>query len=492
MDRRLIRYLVRRLLLVPVTLFMILLINFVILNLVPGDPVSSGGINLVGEASRESSGGMADSDMHHLLFREHYGLTRPILFNFWPYTPRRQIEVAIHQLAHPEPGASLYQARSLRREYGDRARFIMPHLVQLATNPEYPIEERIQASSLALRGGLQQGYTGASLSAQQKERNRLVALENQELEKLRILSTDTPTQIEEKITALQEWFSMHIERFTSKNGATVFLETRFARYLYRIFHLDFGSLRNDANTSVWSAVTARMTTSLTLAIVPMLLSASLCLCFGMIMARYHNRWPDHGLNFLFLILFAIPVFVAAPFLIETVALHHTVPFTNLSWPVGGFRSPSPIYQEFTSIRKLGDILVHLLLPLTAILYGSLAIQSRLSRTAFLEVMQQDYVRTAYAKGLPTSTVLIKHVGRNGAITIVTSLAASLGTVLGGALIVETVFDINGFGRFFYDAILNRDYNVVLFSSLAGSTLSVLGYLFADLAYVVLDPRVSLE
>jgi peptide/nickel transport system permease protein len=126
------------------------------------------------------------------------------------------------------------------------------------------------------------------------------------------------------------------------------------------------------------------------------------------------------------------------------------------------------------------------------MYGSLAAQSRIARTAVLEVMKQDYIRTAWAKGLPPSTILIKHVGRNAAITIVTSIAGSLGVVLGGSLIVETIFEINGFGKFFYDAIVNRDYNVVMFSALAGSFLTLLGYLVADIVYTLLDPRITLE
>ena len=131
-----------------------------------------------------------------------------------------------------------------------------------------------------------------------------------------------------------------------------------------------------------------------------------------------------------------------------------------------------------------------MLPLIAVMYGTLAIQARLSRTAFLEVLRQDWVKTAHAKGLPLSTVLVKHVGRNGAITIVTSLATSLGVIMGGSLIVETIFEINGFGRFFYEAILNRDYNVVLFSAFAGSLLTLVGYIAADIAYTLLDPRVN--
>jgi len=126
------------------------------------------------------------------------------------------------------------------------------------------------------------------------------------------------------------------------------------------------------------------------------------------------------------------------------------------------------------------------------MYGTLAVQARISRTAVLEVLRQDYVRTAKAKGVAPWAILFKHVGRNASITIVTSIAGSLGVVLGGSLIVETLFEINGFGKFFYDAILNRDYNVIMFSALAGSFLTLLGYLVADIAYTLLDPRVTLE
>jgi peptide/nickel transport system permease protein len=210
------------------------------------------------------------------------------------------------------------------------------------------------------------------------------------------------------------------------------------------------------------------------------------------MAYYQRGWPDYVLNITFLVLYAIPVFVVAPFLIEKVALYHCFPFTDTPIPLNGFTSSDRIYNQETSWQRLIDVLKHIALPISAIMYGSLAAESRLSRTAVLEILRHDYIRTAFAKGLSPFTVMFKHVGRNAGITIVTSLAGSLGTILGGALIVEILFDINGFGKFFYDAIINRDYNVIMFSALAGSFLSLIGYLFADLAYMWLDPRITLE
>ena len=237
---------------------------------------------------------------------------------------------------------------------------------------------------------------------------------------------------------------------------------------------------------------SRFKYSLTLALLPMLVTFFFSQLLGFAMAYNQNRWQDFSLNAIALILYAIPIFVVAPFLIENVALNRAFPFTDIPIPISGFTSPEDIYSEMNSRQRLFDVIRHIFLPLVAIMYGTLAASSRLSRTAILEVLRHDYVRTARAKGVPQSTILIKHVGRNAAITIVTSIAGSLGIVLGGSLIVETLFEINGFGKFFYDAVINRDYNVIMFSALAGSFLTLAGYLVADIAYTLLDPRVTLE
>ncbi|MBS0623502.1 MAG: ABC transporter permease [Verrucomicrobia bacterium] len=492
-------YLFRRLCLLPLTLFAIILVNFVILNLVPGDPVTVTDRSQTGDATRSAQLEGGGEENQHLLFREHYGLTLPILMNVWWKTSSEYVHRTLSQLLTRKtqsgeeiPVQDYYALRTLM---GDKARFVMPILLDFAQNPLQPLNLRVLATHFLIRGGTQQGYVGPTLSAMQKTRNKEISENNAKLISWRITLTDTDEQMEHKIQLLSQWYAQNKDRFELSSWGktrTLFLETRFARYLSRVLFLDFGTLRNDNNKTVISEVTKRLKYSLTLAVIPMLVTFALCQVFGMMMAVQHNRWPDLSLNIIFLILFAIPVFVVAPFLIEKIALHHHVPFTQTPIPLRGFHSPDHVYNTLTSSQKLSDILLHIFLPLIAIMYGTLAVQARLSRTAFLEVLKQDYVRTAHAKGLATKTILINYVGRNGAITIITSLAASLGVVLGGSLIVETVFEINGFGRFFYEAILNRDYNVVLFSAFAGSALTLVGYLLADLAYVALDPRISLE
>jgi peptide/nickel transport system permease protein len=499
-----LNYILRRLILLPFTLFCIILVNFIIINLAPGDPTAFTEISQEGTASRKEDRSTAFSgDERYLQFREFYGLTLPVLVNTWPSLSRSYVDNTLWQLIHRRYSPTdkeeipLKNYNDLRVKFGDQSRFIMLHLLNVITDPETAPDIKRLAVHFFVRGGTWQGYIGLNLSPEQKEWNRKVAQDDLLLRSFTWTSSTSADEVKKKISNLQKWYEQnasfyHLNPTWQEKIKIFFFETRFSSYMGRILRLDFGSLRNDPSKTVISEVTKRFKYSLTLSIIPMLITFILCQFFGFIMALQQNRWPDYSLNVIFLILYAIPVFVVAPFLIEKVALYHTFPFTNVPIPISGFTSPDRIYEQEVSYQRFFDILRHIALPLLAIMYGSLAAETRLSRTAILEVLRQDYIRTAWAKGLPPLIILFKHIGRNAAITIVTSIAGSLGVVLGGSLIVETLFDINGFGKFFYEAVINRDYNVIMFSALAGSFLTLAGYLVADLAYMWLDPRIKLE
>lgn len=496
-------YLLRRLLLLPLTMFCILLVNFAIINLAPGDPTTVTDVSAEsGAVKRDGQGVASGSDTRYLQFREHYGLTLPILWNSWPWITENEVEKSLYILANKREtsGAeemSLKTYDELRVRFGDQARFIMPRLLKVINNPSTLEKERVLAVRFFIRGGTRQAVVGPSVSDADKKLNQKYAEDNLLLLNNAITDEDSPASAQKKIKALTEWYQLnapfyHFEPDTSEKIGIFFFDTRLYRYMSRVMTLDFGTLRNDSNKTVISEVVKRFKYSLTLSIIPMVLTLVLCLIFGFIMAYTQYRWPDLTLNVIFLILYAIPVFVVAPFLIEKVALYHSFPFTDVPIPISGFTSPERVYGNLTSWQRVMDTLQHLFLPFIAVMYGGLAAQSRLSRTAVLEVLRQDYVRTAKAKGLSTWQIMTKHVSRNASITIVTSVAASLGVVLGGSLIVETLFNINGFGKFFYDAVINRDYNVIMFSALSGSFLALIGYLVADILYTVLDPRVTLD
>jgi len=497
-------YLVRRLILLPITLFFIILVNFIIINLAPGDPTTVTEVTEGGGASRKEDRGAAfSSDDRYLQFREFYGLTLPILYNRWPSISKVQVIDTLEKLetrkARPDSQEemSFKEYDALRILFGDQARFIMKPLLDVMEDSTEPIEIRRLAVKFFIRGGTRQAYLGGDLTDQQRQYNKKIGKDNDFLRNLTPLKSESLEVTEKKFNDLKKWYEenktlYYFDPTLKEKIAIFFFDTRFYRYMSRVFTLDFGTMRNDPNKTVISEVTKRFKYSLTLSLLPMLFVFFLCQAFGFLMAFKQNQLPDIVLNVFFLILFAIPVFVVAPFLIEKIALNGHFPFTNIPIPYNGFTSPDAIYLNQTSFQRLMDVAKHIFLPIVAIMYGSLASQSRLSRTAILEVMRQDYVRTAWAKGVAPLSVLVKHIGRNASITIVTSLAGSFGLILGGALIVETLFEINGFGKFFYDAILNRDYNVIMFSAIAGSVLSLLGHLAADIAYTLLDPRVTLE
>ncbi|OJU81994.1 MAG: peptide ABC transporter permease [Chlamydia sp. 32-24] len=492
-------YLIRRLILLPITLFFIILINFIIINLAPGDPVTIKDISSEGAARSDRSIAFG-SDDRYLQFREFYGLTLPVLFNTWPWLREEYVRNSLEELITKKDikGNLIDQKKyeELRIRLGDQARYIMPLLLTIIESPNESMAMRQMASRFFVRGGTKQAFLGANLNDRQKNFNKKIAVENSLLANLLLSKNDSKDQIEQKVAKLKKWYqeNKEIYHFTltpMQKVKTFFFETRFFRYFSRVLLLDFGTLRNDNNKTVISEVSKRFKYSLTLSILPLLITLVLCQIAGFAMAIYQNKWPDYILNASFLILYAIPVFVVAPFLIQ-IAINKVFPFTNEPIPISGFTSSDAIYSKENSFQRLMDIVKHIALPLIAIIYGTLAAQSRLSRTAVLEVLRQDYVRTAWAKGATPMQVFGKHVGRNASITIVTSIAGSLGVVLGGALIVETLFEINGFGRFFYEAVLDRDYNVIMFSTLAGSFLTLMGYLIADIAYTLLDPRVTLE
>jgi peptide/nickel transport system permease protein len=496
-------YALRRLMLLPFTLFCIILINFTIINLAPGDPISYAEISQGTATRREDRSFAFSSDERYLLFREFYGLTLPILFNTWPWLSEENVRETLWELVHRRSSPqdqkefTTKEYDELRIKFGDQSRFIMPHLLSIMESPQTSPEMKRMAAHFFVRGGSRPGFIGPKLTPEQKTWNRRITEDHQLLRSLLWPPAAGQEEVNQHIKQIREWFESNSQTYgfqpSFKEKISIFFfETRFIRYMSRILRLDFGTLRNDSTKTVISEVVKRFKYSLTLSILPMFITFGICQLFGLLMAYYHHRWPDYLFNLSFLVLYAIPIFVVAPLLIETVALHNYFPFTNTPIPISGFTSPDRIYNQQVSYQRLLDVFQHIALPLLAIMYGSLAAEARLSRTAVLEVMKHDYVRTAHAKGLPRSMVLFKHVGRNAGVTIITSLAGSLGIVLGGSLIVETLFEINGFGKFFYDAVLNRDYNVIMFSALAGSFLSLCGYLIADLAYMWLDPRITLE
>ena len=139
--------------------------------------------------------------------------------------------------------------------------------------------------------------------------------------------------------------------------------------------------------------------------------------------------------------------------------------------------------------KMIDLARHLALPIFIYTFGSLAGMSRFMRSSMLEVLRQDYITTAKAKGLPIRKVLFKHALRNGLLPVITILGLSIPGLIGGSVIIESIFALPGLGQLFFGAVMARDYSLIMGSLVLGAMLTLAGNLLADLAYGLADPRI---
>jgi peptide/nickel transport system permease protein len=142
--------------------------------------------------------------------------------------------------------------------------------------------------------------------------------------------------------------------------------------------------------------------------------------------------------------------------------------------------------------QIGNLLWHLVLPVAVLTYGGLAFLARLSRAQLLEVVRQDFIRTARAKGVPEAGVILRHGLRNSLIPLVTLMGTLLPALIGGSVIVEQIFSIPGMGRLGFEAVLSRDYPTVMAIASIEAFLTLLSLLLSDLLYVWVDPRISFE
>ncbi len=156
-------------------------------------------------------------------------------------------------------------------------------------------------------------------------------------------------------------------------------------------------------------------------------------------------------------------------------------------PVSGIVSLD--FENYALLDKVVDILRHLILPVTVASVGGLAGVSRYMRQSMLNVISQDYIRTARAKGLPERAVIYKHALRNALLPIITILGLSIPGLISGSVILETIFSIPGIGRLMVESVFARDYNVIMAGLVISALLTLLGNLMADIAYVYADPRI---
>ena len=257
---------------------------------------------------------------------------------------------------------------------------------------------------------------------------------------------------------------------------------QLGNYLNNLAHLSLGTSPR-YNLPVTELIGARLGNTL------LLMSAALGgallagVLLGTVMASFAARWPDRLLSVAALLLYSTPGFWLGLMCIVLFSVH-------LGWlPTGG---SGTIGAHLTGWAAVADTARHLVLPALAMAGFYVAIFSRLTRAAMLEVARQDFVRTAHAKGLHPVVVALRHVLRNALVPVTTVAGMHFGTLLGGAVVVETVFSWPGLGRLAFESVMARDYTVLLGILLMSSLLVIAANMAVDLLHAALDPRIHVR
>jgi peptide/nickel transport system permease protein len=261
------------------------------------------------------------------------------------------------------------------------------------------------------------------------------------------------------------------------------LPVQYWNWLVRLARLDFGRSFSPDGRPVLQKIGERLPVTLLLNIVELLIIVGLAVPIGMLSAtRQYSPFDKVTTVFVF-VGFATPDFWLALLLMILFGV-------ELGWlPISGLRSLNWEYLSFW--RQQGDFLSHLILPILVATFGGLAGFSRYMRQSMLEVVRQDYIQSARAKGLAEAVVIGKHALRNAMLPLVTILGLSLPGLIGGSVIVESIFAIPGMGQLMVQAVFERDYPVIMGNLVIVATLTLVANLLADLAYGLVDPRIRL-
>jgi len=263
------------------------------------------------------------------------------------------------------------------------------------------------------------------------------------------------------------------------------LHEQYFIWLGRLARLDFGTSFKDSRP-VLEKLGEAVPITLLLNVISIFLIYLLAIPLGVLSAVKRRTLLDNLLTVVLFVLYSLPSFWVAQILITY--------FASGTWfdifPAYGLHSDRII--NYGLWLRFEDLAWHLVLPVFCLTYNGLAYLSRMERTGMLEIIQQDYIRTARAKGLSETAVIMKHAFRNSLIPILTLMASLLPALLGGSVIIEQIFSIRGMGWLTFEAILNRDYPVIMGVFTISALLTLLGLLLSDIMYAMVDPRISFE
>ena len=293
------------------------------------------------------------------------------------------------------------------------------------------------------------------------------------------LAPGSPVDLETTMNPLADQDAR--ERLAKLYGLDKPLYEQYASWVSSLARFDFGDSLSGDRRPVLDKITERLPLTVGMNLTALTLTLLIAIPLGCFSAKRRGGWFDRATTLFVFIGFAMPGFWLALILM----LHFSIEWRI--FPISGLTSLN--YATLSAWGKTLDIASHLALPIFIYTFGALAGMSRFMRASMLEVLRQDYILTARAKGLPARVVIFRHALRNALLPVITLLGLSVPGLIGGSVIIESIFALPGLGQLFYQAVMSRDYPLIMGSLVLGAVLTLLGNLLADLGYGLADPRI---
>ena len=259
------------------------------------------------------------------------------------------------------------------------------------------------------------------------------------------------------------------------------LHVQYGLWLKQVATLDFGESFAQDHRPVLVKVRERMPITILINVLSIVVILAVSVPIGILSAVRRNSLFDRGTTIFVFLGFAMPSFWLALLMMDYFGVRLGL------LPVAGLKSIG--YDYLSPAGQVWDMTRHLILPIFISAFGGLAGFSRYMRSNMLEVIRQDYILTARAKGLSERVVIYKHALRNALLPVITILGLSVPGLIGGSVIFETIFAIPGMGKLFYDGVMMRDYPLIMGILVIGAVLTLVGNLLADISYAIADPRI---
>ncbi len=453
-----VSYITRRILASLPVLFMIILVSFLMIRAIPGGPFVA-------------SGQRAQTKEVIAAMKKYYGLDRPLLLNLPGSSPDWSLLRYVD-----EPISERVEVLTLQPDFGAALKTLTEKPVRDQLNGQF--EQPLQRIAFYADQGIQPSEIPALLNDFASIRDKLKTANPDVAAKL-----DTAIALYKGVDLSKQSVTPTIRTSTRSVLYSDLFQSQFGNYLFNLLRLDFGPSLGVTNRgrSVSDIIASKLPISMALGVMAVFTAIVTGIPLGVLAAVHHNHPADHAAMFFAVVGRAVPNIVIGPVLIIVFAVKLKLfPVVDpYAWIAGPQANPGHYFSTA-------------FLPVVTLAMGMAAGIARLTRASLLQVLNQDYIRTARAKGLTERTVIYGHGLRNSLIPVVTILGPLLAAVLTGTFVVELVFAIPGLGDTFVTSVTTRDYNLLVGVTVLYSVFLVVANILVDVLYTWLDPRIQFQ